>query len=121
MEEYDDLTLGPNQDGSLNLSYNDWQDMPHELYQMYRDRLLSLNLSNNRLFRVSNHIEKLTLLKELNVTHNRIETIDLAIGKCIRLRKLDVSSNFLQCLPLELSNCRMLVGYERHCAFPSSM
>ncbi len=109
MEEYDDLSAGPNEKGSINISYNDWTEMPCELYELYKDRLLSLIFTNNRLVQVPKHIGDLTLLKELNVSHNRLERIDEAIGQCIRLRKVDFSHNHLVALPNTLGNCRMLV------------
>lgn len=108
MEEYDDLENGPNQDGSINLSYNEWAEMPEELYDKYRDRLLILNLSHNRILAVRSHVGKLILLKELNLSNNALESIDAGIGKCIRLRKLDLSHNRLRWIPQEISSCGLL-------------
>ena len=111
MEEYDDLTAGPHDDGSLNLSYNDYEDMPHELFDLFYDRLLHLNLSYNGLTKISKNIQKLVLLKELNLSHNQIDFIDPAISCCVRLRRLNVSCNNLTTLPAELSHCRLLVSF----------
>lgn len=108
MEEYDDLENGPDENGSINLSYNDWDEMPLELYEEYKDRILALNLSHNRLLEVSHHLGKLILLKELCVSNNAIESIDPCIGNCIRLRKLDVSHNRLREIPNEISRCVLL-------------
>lgn len=108
MEEYDDLENGPDENGSINLSYNEWTEMPEELYEEYKDRLLILNLSHNRLLEVSDHIGKLILLKELCVSNNCIESIDPCIGKCIRLRKLDISHNLVRKIPKEISKCVLL-------------
>jgi len=108
MEEYDDLENGPDENGSINLSYNDWDEMPIELFEEYKDRLLTLNLSHNRLLEVSHHLGKLILLKELRISNNVIESIDPCIGNCIRLRKLDVSHNRLREIPNEISRCVLL-------------
>lgn len=108
MEEYDDLENGPDEHGSINLSYNEWNEMPEELYEEYKDRILKLNLSHNRLLEVSHHLGKLILLKELCVSNNCIESIDPCIGKCVRLRKLDVSHNLLREVPKEISKCVLL-------------
>ena len=109
MEEYDDLSEGPNKDGKLNLSYNNWDEMPHELFELYRSQLLGLSLSHNRILQVSNQIGKLTLMRELDLSHNQIEKIDPAIGNLLRLRKLNLSNNALTALPTELCNCQMMV------------
>ena len=109
MEEYDDMTQGPNEDGSFNLSYSDWHIIPHELCDKYRDRLLFLNLSHNKLNEIPEQIGNLTLLKELNLSRNNLDRIDGAIGKCIRLRKIDVSYNQLLSIPVEMIKCCKLL------------
>ena len=111
MEEYDDLDQGPKEDGSFNLSYNDWRVVPFDLCQRYSDRLLYLNLSNNNLEEITEEIGSLILLKELNLSHNKLKKIDEAMGKCIRLRKLDVSHNQLISIPEKvISQCKFLVS-----------
>jgi Leucine-rich repeat (LRR) protein len=110
MEEYDDLEQGPNEDGSFNLSYNDWHIIPYDLCEEYRDRLIYLNLSNNNLVEITAQIGNLSLLKELNLSHNKLKTIDVALGQCIRLRKLDLSYNELLSIPVEvILQCKLLV------------
>jgi Leucine-rich repeat (LRR) protein len=108
MEEYDDLSEGPNKDGSLNLSYNNWDEIPKELYKMY-SRLLKLSLSHNHILKVSNDIGKLTMIRELDLSHNFIEEVDPAIGNLVRLRSLNLSNNKITCLPSELCSCKMMV------------
>ncbi len=109
MEEYDDLSDGPDQNGKLNLSYNEWEVMPSELHKKYRNKLVALSLSHNRLVEVSNHVGKLTLMRELDLSHNRLERIDSAIGSLIRLRTLNLTNNQLTKLPNELRECQMMV------------
>lgn len=109
MEEYNDFSRGPDDEGKLTLSYDDWTNLPKELCDEYTDRLLFLNLSYNKLSDISGDIGKLILLKELNVSHNQIIKLDPAIGSCIRLRRLDVSHNRIVSLPVDISHCTLLV------------
>lgn len=108
MEEYDDLSKGPNKDGEINLSYGAWKEMPHELYDKFRSQLVKLSISHNQLSSVSHHVGYLTLLKELDLSHNKIRCIDGSIGKCVRLRKLNLSYNNIKTIPIELCSCTML-------------
>ncbi len=111
MEEYDDLSNGPNEDGSFNLSYNDWTVIPYNLCVDYSDNLIYLNLSFNKIVEITAEIGNLTLLKELNLSYNCLKKLDPAIGKCIRLRKIDVSFNQLVIFPMEvITECKLLVS-----------
>lgn len=111
MEEYDDLSQGPNNDGSFNLSYNDFHTIPYDLCQDYHNRLIYLNLSHNKIVEITDQIGSLTLLKEINLSHNALKLIHIAIGKCIRLRKIDFSHNQLLSIPAEvISKCSLMVG-----------
>ncbi len=111
MEEYDDLAKGPEEDGSFNLSYSDFQTIPYEICNDYSKQLISLNLSYNKLTVISEHIRNLTLLKELNLSHNKLLILDKALGACIRLRKLDLSHNQISSVPAELfQQCKLLVS-----------
>ncbi|KAL7504328.1 hypothetical protein ACHAXN_002000 [Cyclotella atomus] len=107
MEQYDDLSAGPTEDGTLNLNHNTWKVLPPELND-FSMKLLHLEMSNNQLAVVPEAIGNLILLKSLDVSLNRIETIDSAIGRCIRLRKLNVTRNRLESLPDEIGQCILL-------------
>lgn len=109
MEEYDDLSAGPAEDGTLDLSHNTWTVFPAaaELCQ-FSKTLLHLDFKNNSLTQVPECISCLALLQSLDVSLNQIEYIDKGIGQCIRLRSLNVSRNRLESLPSELSNCILL-------------
>lgn len=111
MEDYDDLSAGPDDDGRLNLSYNSWREMPPELFQ-YASSLVSLDLRHNRLVEISADFGVLLVLRELNASNNCIEKIDPLLGKCVRLRDLDVSHNRLTQLPTELTKCLMLESFK---------
>lgn len=108
MEEYDDITRGPDTDGHLNISYNELKELPREVYTLHKRSIRSLNLSYNNLLYLSNYIGNLVLLKELNLSHNQMERLDPAIGCCIRLRVLDVSNNLLVHIPAEIVKCQAL-------------
>ena len=114
MEEYDDLTKGPDEDGHLNLSYSDFQTIPYDICNEYGQKLISLNLSYNNLTVISEQSRHLTLLKELNLSHNKLTAIDKALGHCIRLRKLDLSHNQISSIPDEIfQRCRLLVSQKK--------
>lgn len=108
MEEYDDLSAGPDDQGILNLSHNTWKILPPELNDFVHT-LLHLQMRNCQLTFVPEQIGNLILLKSLDLSLNKIEKIDKAIGKCIRLRKLNVEKNRLECLPDEIGQCLLLV------------
>ena len=107
MEEYDDLSAGPTNDGSLNLNHNTWKTLPSELIN-FSTKLIHLHMSNNQLTSIPESIGALTLLRTLDVSLNRIESIDAAIGKCIRLRRFDFSKNRVEYLPAEIGNCVLI-------------
>ncbi|KAL7496497.1 hypothetical protein ACHAWT_004718 [Skeletonema menzelii] len=107
MEEYDDLSAGPTEDGTLDLSHNTWSVFPDELSQ-FSTTLLHLDMKNNQLTQIPGCISCLALLQSLDFSLNQIDYIDKGIGKCIRLRSLNVSRNRLSSLPSQLSKCIML-------------
>ena len=107
MEEYDDLSAGPAEDGKLDLSHNTWAVFPPELSSFSRT-LLHLDIRNNRISHVPECVSSLTLLQSLDVSLNQIDCIDKGIEKCIRLRRLNISRNRLVTLPYQLCNCIML-------------
>lgn len=107
MEEYDGLSAGPTDDGSLNLNHNTWKTLPSELIN-FSNKLIHLHFSNNQLTSIPESIGVLTLLRTLDVSLNRIETIDAAIGKCIRLRRFDFSKNRVEYLPNEIGSCVLI-------------
>lgn len=112
MEDSDDITKGPREDGGLNLSYSNWCMMPEELFIKYKRSLMYLNLSHNHIDEVPCEVADLTLLKEINLAHNCLQKIDRGMSKCIRLRKVDLSHNQLVNIPDEvISECKFLVSH----------
>ena len=73
MEEYDDLSQGPSNDGTLDLSHNAWKSLPPELND-YTRTLLHLDLKNNQLTNIDS-IGNLILLRTLDVSFNQLSTI----------------------------------------------
>ena len=51
MEEYDELSAGPNEEGTLDLSHNAWAELPDQLFG-FASRILTLDLSHNKLLEV---------------------------------------------------------------------
>ena len=108
MEEYDDLSQGPSNDGTLDLSHNTWKSLPPELND-FTQTLLHLDLKNNQLTNIES-IGNLILLRSLDVSFNQLSKIPESIGKCIRLRRLNVAHNQLTCIDEEVGNCILLVS-----------
>ena len=123
MEEYDDVTAGPDENGALNLSFNSWPKVPYEVFT-FSNKLIKLNLNNNKLAKISSDFGSMVLLQgeffyyvklfltfeELNVSYNRIEIVDDSISNCIRLKYFNISNNELVSMPDGLYKCVMLVG-----------
>jgi hypothetical protein len=102
MEEYDELSAGPNEHGALDLSHSAWAELPDQLFA-FSHRLLSLNLAHNKLVEVEADFGKLDLLSDLNLEGNLITQIHPNIGKCIRLKTLNLNSNRIGSIPDEVS------------------
>jgi len=108
MEEYDDLSQGPSNDGTLDLSHNTWKSLPPELND-FTQTLLHLDLKNNQLTNIDS-IGNLILLRSLDVSFNQLSTIPASIGKTLRLRTVNVAQNQLISFPEEIGNCILLVS-----------
>ena len=85
MEEYYELSAGPDESGEIDLSHSAWSELPDQLFN-FSNRLLSLNLSHNKLVEVEPDFGQLTLLSKLNLESNMISRISPRLGECIRLR-----------------------------------
>ena len=108
MEEYDDLSQGPSNDGTLDLSHNTWKSLPPELND-YTRTLLHLDMKNNQLTNIDS-IGNLILLRSLDVSFNQLSNIPESIGKCVRLRRLNVANNKITRIDEEIGNCILLVS-----------
>lgn len=84
---------------SLDLSYNDLEEVPDTLYGM--DHLTRLSLGYNRLRYFDPQWGDLKGLQVLSLRHNRLTTIH-ALVHLHQLRYLDVSFNRLKQIPTDL-------------------
>ena len=107
MEEYDELSAGPNALGALDLSHSAWTSLPDTLFG-FGPLLLSLNLSHNKLSSLQDEFGSLVILSKLDLGNNVIEKCSSEIGKCIRLRNLDLSFNRLDEIPSSIGCCILL-------------
>lgn len=107
MEEYDELSSGPNASGVLDLSHGAWATIPSELYA-YAPRLLTLHMQNNEISDVGDDFAQLYMLSHLNLERNSISSLTLNIGACVRLRDLNLGFNKLTSVPASLSKCVLL-------------
>mmetsp|Transcript_1334 Transcript_1334/g.2384 ORF Transcript_1334/g.2384 Transcript_1334/m.2384 type:complete len:256 (-) Transcript_1334:1552-2319(-) len=107
MEEYDELSAGPNEEGKLDLSHNAWAELPDQLFG-FASRILTLDLSHNKLVEVEADFGKLFVLSNLNLEGNIITSIHPNLGKCIRLKTINLSGNRIGEIPKEIGNCTLL-------------
>jgi len=107
MEEYDELSSGPNAFGALDLSHSAWTTLPDTLFG-FAPLLLSLNLSHNKLSAIQDEFGGLEILSNLNLGNNEITKCSVELGKCIRLRTLDLSFNRLDLIPSSIGCCVLL-------------
>ncbi|GMH47022.1 hypothetical protein TrVE_jg9357 [Triparma verrucosa] len=107
MEEYDELSAGPNKEGVLDLSHNAWAELPDQLFN-FASRILTLDLSHNKLVEVEADFGKLFVLSHLNLEGNMITQIHPNLGKCVRLKSINLSQNRIGEIPPDIGNCTLL-------------
>ena len=66
MEDYDELSAGPNEDGQLTVNHDSWNQLPYDLID-FSDRLIFLNMSYNKISEISSIIGSLILLEVRHV------------------------------------------------------
>ncbi|GMH65454.1 hypothetical protein TrRE_jg3089, partial [Triparma retinervis] len=101
MEEYDELSAGPNETGAIDLSHSAWAELPDQLFE-FSSRLLTLDLSHNKLVEVEADFGKLNLLSTLKLNNNLITSIHPNIGMCIRLKNLNLNGNRIGEIPKQI-------------------
>lgn len=93
---------------NLDLSHNYFSSVPFGFFldSIVFDQLLYLNMSFNRLKKLTNSdFNQMKLLQHLEVKSNLIESLDRSIFiNQINLRYVDLSFNFLASLPAQLFN-----------------
>uniref|UniRef100_A0A1I8HTM4 Leucine-rich repeat-containing protein 63 n=1 Tax=Macrostomum lignano TaxID=282301 RepID=A0A1I8HTM4_9PLAT len=90
----------------VNLSYNDFKEIPPAIFQL--PSLQILKLRSNPLSILSSDIELLTQLESLVVSFCLITTIPVSLYKLKKLRILDVSYNKISFLHREIKGLRNL-------------
>ncbi len=89
----------------LNLQYNQLRAMP-DMSDL--DKLITLNLSHNMIFILSESIGNIDSLENLKVNNNEIQVISLSIKNLSNLVGLDLSSNMLPSIPEEIGDLTTL-------------
>lgn len=103
----DDENFEVDQEGYLDLRYNGWTEIDSTVFTL-ADRVVSLDLSFNRLLSIPDEICCMTQLTCLNCSCNAIESIPSSIGNLIRLKELKLNGNRLNCMPDEIGKCQGL-------------
>nr|XP_047144215.1 leucine-rich repeat serine/threonine-protein kinase 2 isoform X2 [Hydra vulgaris] len=85
----------------LNLSLNNLQEVPSELFRL--PKLYSLNLSSNQLRHLPDVKEWSPFLTTLFLTKNLLETFPLHVEE-LKLKHLFLSNNRLKCFPESICN-----------------
>jgi len=62
MEDYDELSAGPDEEGKLCAMHNTWRQLPSDLLR-FSDKLMHLNMSYNQITGVSSMIGSFILLE----------------------------------------------------------
>jgi Leucine-rich repeat (LRR) protein len=75
----------------LNLSHNRLSLIPAFVFRL--KTLHSLNMSNNSLVRVSDHLTELVNLEVLDLWRNNLNVVPFIVYKLKRIRKVDLSNN----------------------------
>lgn len=79
MEEFDDLVPEPDSKGGVDMSDQGWKKLDDMVWKMGL-RIMSLNVSFNKIVELPEQIGDLVLLKELNVANNALEvSIDFGV------------------------------------------
>lgn len=124
MEEYDDLIPEPDSDGGVDMMHQGWKRVDDIIWKMAM-KILSLNLSFNKIEVIPEEIGDLILLKDLNIAHNQVEVLPQRLGDLRCLRKLQCQHNKIEKMPHEIGKCYMLEDLIAHDnmlrAFPASI
>ena len=84
MEDFDDLLHEPDESGVLDLSHNAWAVLDEVVWTW--DTLLTLNVAYNNIKELPPQLGNLKHLVELNVSNNKLEVLTEHISSCLRLK-----------------------------------
>ncbi|VVC91816.1 unnamed protein product [Leptidea sinapis] len=88
--------------GVLQITNNKIKDIPEEVLNL-SENLRNLDLSKNKISRISDEISKLKNLKQLKLDCNLIQDIPNSLTNLKKLELLNVSSNKISSLPQSFS------------------
>lgn len=103
----DDENFEVEQDGYLDVRYNGWTEVDSTIFSL-ADRVLSLDLSFNRLLSLPDDIGCMVHLTHLNCSCNALESIPSSIGNLILLKELKMNGNKLSCIPDDIGKCQAI-------------
>lgn len=103
----EDENCSVNEEGLVDVRYRGWTEI-NPMIWTFKDQIVHLNLSFNRLQSLPENIGILRRLKYLNCENNEIDNIPESIGKIRPLREMNLNKNKLIRLPGSIGNCSRL-------------
>jgi Leucine-rich repeat (LRR) protein len=95
------------------------------MHSSFKERLVNLNLTENRLTTLPNSIGGLAALKTLNLNDNKLTMLPECISELTQLHSLDLWGNGLNALPESMNTLtsleRLNLGYNYLTALPESI
>eukprot|EP01039_Chlorochromonas_danica_P010590 gene10591-11736_t len=107
MEDDEELTPEPDENGILVLSNRAWVHLDPIIWS-YNMKLVRLDVSYNHLTELPVQIGEMVMLRELIASFNKITLLPSEIGKLRRLKRLVLNNNRIKILPAEVGNMEML-------------
>lgn len=107
MEDDEELTPEPDENGILVLSNRAWVHLDPIIWS-YNMKLVRLDVSYNHLTELPVQIGEMVMLRELIASFNKIVLLPPEIGKLRRLKRLVLNNNRIKVLPAEVGNMEML-------------
>lgn len=86
--------------GVLVLSKSNLRELPKDLVPIGAS-IRSMDLSNNRILHIGDHINAFVNLKTLDLSHNRLRYISRQIVHCSKLESINLEENDIDHLPLD--------------------
>lgn len=107
MENFDDMVKDLDDNGCLDLSHQNYQEVDDGVWE-WGEKLINLNLSYNSLSTLAPGVACLSHVTEINLACNQLTDICNGIGECVRLRILKLNGNRLRTLPEDIGKCSLV-------------
>jgi len=107
MEEYDDIIKDVSDDGVLDISHKNFNEIDETVWD-WGNKLKKLTISFNRISEIPPGIANLLHLSELHAACNNLTELCKEIGDCRRLKVLKLNGNQIKSIPVEIGNLRIL-------------